>query len=107
MRRAPSSSPPRPRLRPSPARWLSWQDWFAHHGIRRDARRDDLTFDSYQLVLQAALQGQGVALGWTPLVDDMLADGRLVRGWPAVKVEGHADEVAAAIEADRRERGDA
>lgn len=34
-------------------------------------------------------------------------DGRLVRGWPAVKVEGHADEVAAAIEAHRRERGDA
>lgn len=64
---------------PSPARWLSWQDWFAHHGVRRDGGRDDLTFDSYQLVLQAALQGQGAALGWTPLVDDMLADGRLVR----------------------------
>lgn len=61
-----------------PVRWLSWQDWFAHHGVRREARRDDLTFDSYQLVLQAALMGQGVALGWSPLTDDLIATGQLV-----------------------------
>ena len=67
---------------PSPPRWLSWQDWFAHHGVRRDARRDDLTFDSYQLVLQAALMGQGAALGWAPLVDDLIEDGHLVRMTP-------------------------
>ena len=63
---------------PAPGRWLSWQDWFAHHGIQRDNRRDDLTFDSYQLVLQAALQGQGAALGWAPLTDGLLRDGSLV-----------------------------
>jgi len=34
-------------------------------------------------------------------------DGRLVKSWLAVKVEGHADAVAAAIEADRKVRGDA
>jgi len=69
---------------PSPARWLSWQDWFTHQGIRRDARRDDLTFDSYQMVLQAALQGQGAALGWAPLTDDLIRDGRLARMTPEV-----------------------
>lgn len=63
---------------PAPGRWLSWQDWFAHHGIRRDARRDDLTFDSYQLVLQAALQGQGAALGWEPLINGLIKDRSLV-----------------------------
>jgi LysR family transcriptional regulator, glycine cleavage system transcriptional activator len=63
---------------PAPGRWLSWQDWFAHHGIQRHARRDDLTFDSYQLVLQAALQGQGAALGWAPLTDGLMQDGSLV-----------------------------
>ena len=31
-------------------------------------------------------------------------DGRLVKGWLAVQVEGHADAVAAAIEADRKSR---
>ena len=34
-------------------------------------------------------------------------DGTLVRSWLAVKVEGHADAVAAAIEADRKARGHA
>ena len=68
---------------PAPARWLSWPDWFAHHGVRRGAQSNDLTFDSYQLVLQAALQGQGVALGWAPLIDGLASDGRLavMDGW--------------------------
>lgn len=34
------------------------------------------------------------------------SDGRLVKSWLAVKVDGHADAVAAAIEADRGGRGD-
>ena len=76
---------------PAPARWLSWQDWFAHHGVRRDAQRDDLTFDSYQLVLQAALQGQGVALGWAPLIDGLVAEGRLavLDGWALESERGY------------------
>jgi DNA-binding transcriptional LysR family regulator len=69
---------------PSPARWLSWQDWFTHHGGRRNARRDDLTFDNYQMVLQAALQSQGAALGWAPLIDDLIRDRRLVRMMPEI-----------------------
>ena len=32
-------------------------------------------------------------------------DGRVVQTWPSVQVEGHADAVAAAIEADREARG--
>lgn len=76
---------------PAPARWLSWQDWFAHHGVHRDAQRDDLTFDSYQLVLQAALQGQGVALGWAPLIDDLVTEGRLavMDGWALESDRGY------------------
>ncbi|SMB91983.1 peroxiredoxin [Deinococcus hopiensis] len=34
-------------------------------------------------------------------------DGKLVRSWLAVKVEGHADAVVASIEADRKARGHA
>ena len=34
-------------------------------------------------------------------------DGKLVKSWPAVSVEGHADAVAAAIEADRKASADA
>ncbi len=37
-----------------------------------------MTFNSYALVINMALMGQGVALGWTPLIDVLIADGQLV-----------------------------
>lgn len=64
--------------RPEAARWLSWPDWFALHGLPISHGHHDVTFNNYPLVIQAALAGQGVALGWTPLVDDLLEAGQLV-----------------------------
>lgn len=64
--------------RPVPARWLGWADWFALHGLPASHGHHDVTFNNYPLVIQAALAGQGVALGWTPLVDDLLAAGQLL-----------------------------
>ena len=63
---------------PLPKRWASWADWFAAQGQEIDKRPQDLRFDNYQLVLQATLLGQGVALGWRPLIDDLEAGGHLV-----------------------------
>ena len=37
-----------------------------------------ITINNYSLVIQAALAGQGVALGWRPLVDDLMERGQLV-----------------------------
>lgn len=61
-----------------PAAWLSWSDWFTLHGLPVPAGGQDLTFNNYPLVLQAALMGQGVALGWSPLTDELMRDGHLV-----------------------------
>lgn len=61
-----------------PAAWLSWGDWFTLHGLPVPAGGHDLTFNNYPLVLQAALMGQGVALGWSPLIADLMRDGHLV-----------------------------
>ncbi len=61
-----------------PSPWLSWTDWFDLHGLPPPAGGHDLTFNNYPLVLQAALMGQGVALGWIPLIDDLIRDGHLV-----------------------------
>jgi len=36
-------------------------------------------FNNYHLLLQAVLQGQGVGLGWTPLIDAMVESKALVR----------------------------
>jgi putative choline sulfate-utilization transcription factor len=61
-----------------PARWLSWADWFAVHGLDAPAAHRGITFNSFTLVAHAAIMGQGVALGWTPLVNELLATGQLV-----------------------------
>jgi LysR family glycine cleavage system transcriptional activator len=57
---------------------FDWRRWFDMHEI--DAS-DDLAGDrsnDYSLVLQAALDGQGVALGWEHIVRDLIAEGRLI-----------------------------
>ena len=41
-----------------------------------------LTFNDYSIVLQAALEGQGLALGWRHIVEPLIAQGRLVRPVP-------------------------
>jgi putative choline sulfate-utilization transcription factor len=62
-----------------PERWLAWSDWFAAHDLHPPADRHGITFNSYALVIHAVLMNQGIALGWTPLVDELLATGQLVR----------------------------
>ncbi len=61
-----------------PGRWFTWQDLLTDEDLASRDRRKDLTFTNYHLVLQAALMGQGVALGWRPLVDSFLSDGQLM-----------------------------
>jgi putative choline sulfate-utilization transcription factor len=62
-----------------PASWLDWTGYFGRLGQHRPADRQDgdISFNTYQLVIQATLGEQGVALGWTGLVDDLVATGLL------------------------------
>lgn len=57
--------------------WLQWRDWL--HGAGRDhpAPKGMLRFNQYDQVVQAALAGQGVALGRLELVRPLLEQGRL------------------------------
>jgi DNA-binding transcriptional LysR family regulator len=41
-----------------------WSDFFAHFGVAHRDRGDGLRLNDYALVLQAAMAGEGVALGW-------------------------------------------
>jgi len=63
---------------PEPARWLTWRDWFTAQGLSLKDERHGLTLNNHTLVLQAAMTGQGVALAWRPLVDELLKGGQLV-----------------------------
>jgi len=57
----------------------TWPRWFAAAGLPSAQLRRILVFESTHMALEAAIAGQGVALGLTLLVDDDLRQGRLVR----------------------------
>ena len=59
-------------------RWLTWSGWFAAQGMTTALDRPRLLHASYPLLLEAALRGEGVALGWLGLVDAALESGALI-----------------------------
>lgn len=58
--------------------WVGWAAWFAGCGIEHPEPRRSIRINSYPMLLQAAVAGQGIALAWQHLVDDLLAAGNLV-----------------------------
>jgi putative choline sulfate-utilization transcription factor len=59
--------------------WLDWAGYLRAIGAAAAERQQHhLAINNYSLVIQAALAGRGVALGWRPLVDDLLAGRQLV-----------------------------
>ncbi|NAT37469.1 LysR family transcriptional regulator, partial [Pseudomonas syringae pv. actinidifoliorum] len=48
-----------------------------------------LRFDNYTLLIQAAIGGQGIAIGWRHLVDDLLDQGLLCRPIAGAAISGH------------------
>src|SRR5690606_25329203 len=61
------------------SRWFDWEGVFRALGIAALPTRGALRFDNYTLLIQAAIAGQGVAIGWRHLVDELLAQGLLCR----------------------------
>jgi DNA-binding transcriptional LysR family regulator len=68
-------------------RWLTWPTWLKACGETRPTSRPSLLYNSYSLLLQAALAGEGIALGWRGLVDPFLASGALVQLMPGLRRE--------------------
>ena len=58
--------------------WLSWKVWCETMRLERPRTNRGLTFSHYDQIMQAAIAGQGVALGRFPIIDPLLADRRLV-----------------------------
>ena len=58
---------------------IDWATWLASAGVEGVDPDSGLTFDSYTFAVEAAVQGEGVALGRTMLVGGDLAAGRLIR----------------------------
>ena len=56
---------------------MTWDDWFTKLGVQRRSSGREVLFADHALVLEAAMAGRGVALGWSPIIDDLLATDRL------------------------------
>lgn len=61
--------------RPRPA----WADWFSGLGGRLRDDGKGLRLNDYALVIQAAMAGEGIALGWAHIVERLLEQRLLVR----------------------------
>lgn len=58
--------------------WLQWKNWLRDAGYKTGASGNGrLLFNQYDQVAQAALAGQGVALGRLALLGNLLAEGQL------------------------------
>ncbi len=59
--------------------WIGWHEWFERLGHKPQEPRHRVNINSYSMLIQSALSGQGIALGWLNLVDSHLQEGSLVR----------------------------
>jgi LysR family glycine cleavage system transcriptional activator len=56
---------------------MSWCEWFESAGLNPDLARAGQIFDDANVVVEAAVAGQGIALGYMPVSKVELKDGRL------------------------------
>lgn len=70
-------------------RWLDWTRWAESAGFGIIDEKSSFTFNNYPLLLNAAIQGQGLTLAWGALVEQAVNDGLLLRLGPTVLREDH------------------
>lgn len=82
--------------------WLHWGNWLAARGLQQARPRGTLHFNQYDQVIQAAIAGQGIAIGRCELIQPMLADGRLAAiGAPDHEASRHGYWLIGAQDAPR------
>ncbi|RED43758.1 LysR substrate-binding domain-containing protein [Aestuariispira insulae] len=65
--------------------WATWSLWFKEQGLDFPSRARTQTFNNYLLVVDAALNGDGIMLGFANLTDDLVELGKLVPLGPPLK----------------------
>ncbi|KUM27779.1 LysR family transcriptional regulator [Mesorhizobium loti] len=66
--------------------FASWEAWLRSAGVEAVAARPRLRINNSAAVLQAAAEGQGIALARSIMAQDDIAAGRLVRLFPEIAV---------------------
>jgi DNA-binding transcriptional LysR family regulator len=62
--------------------WMSWADWLATFGLSLSSGGRRVLHNAYPTLVQQALAGRGIALGWRGIIDQYLDDGLLVTVGP-------------------------
>lgn len=65
--------------RATPPHLMEWDSWLAEFGCFLDGRNDNRYFDSYPMMLQAAVEGHGIAVGWARTAGRLIESGELTR----------------------------
>jgi len=71
-------------FRPRP----QWRDWFEAFKLEYVHRGEGLRLNDYALVIQAAMAGEGIALGWRHVVDSLIKSRLLVPVVPQSWITG-------------------
>jgi DNA-binding transcriptional LysR family regulator len=58
---------------------MDWKEWLLRFDVSLPRQPRLFRFNDYSIVLQAAIEGQGVAQGWRHIVQPLIAQGLLVR----------------------------
>jgi len=67
--------------------WMTWRQWLDQNGVNTAIVTKGLTVNSYPLVIEAAIQGHGIALGWEHLVGREIENGTLLNPLPDATIE--------------------
>lgn len=59
--------------------WMSWDSWFRVQGVLGLHIEPHITANRFPVVLELAMAGQGIALGWIAIVERFLEAGLLVK----------------------------
>lgn len=59
-------------------RWIDWQTWADIMGIRSTGLQANFCYNNYPLVLEAAVAGKGLCLGWQGLVEPLIEEEKLL-----------------------------
>lgn len=85
-------------------RWYTWPSWIAWLGLEDVDLSRGPRFSDSNMLLQAAMDGQGVALGRSGIVAEELADGRLIRPFEIERPADYAYHFVCPLDAVDRPR---
>lgn len=59
--------------------WMTWIDWLSLCDVQNTKINHAITANKYLLLVQLAIQGQGLLLGWEGMIDPFIQQGLLVK----------------------------